>query len=45
MSFLTISLEGFARWYMSFGDYASIIEPESLIDKVKSITKILFEKL
>ncbi len=45
MSFLTISLEGFARWYMSFGDYASIIEPDSLIERVKSITQKLFEKL
>ncbi len=45
MSFLTISLEGFARWYMSFGDYASIIEPDSLIERVKDITQKLFEKL
>lgn len=45
MSFLTISLEGFARWYMSFGDYANIMEPDSLSERVKDITKKLFEKL
>src|ERR1700759_4409774 len=30
MTFLTSSLEGFARWYMMFGDRAEIIEPEQL---------------
>ncbi|WP_342645991.1 YafY family protein [Mucilaginibacter sp. CSA2-8R] len=45
MSFLTSSLEGFARWYMMFGDYASIAEPESLVEKVKGIAKKFFEKL
>jgi len=45
MSFLTSSLEGFARWYMMFGDYASVTEPDSLIERVKAITQKLFEKL
>jgi predicted DNA-binding transcriptional regulator YafY len=45
MSFLTSSLEGFARWYMMFGDYARIAEPEALTEKVKGIMQKLFEKL
>ena len=45
MSFLTMSLEGFARWYMTFGDYAQIVEPQTLRNKVKIITEKLFFKL
>jgi predicted DNA-binding transcriptional regulator YafY len=37
MQFLTMSLEGFARWYMSFADYARILKPASLQHRVKSI--------
>ncbi|MBA3682783.1 MAG: YafY family transcriptional regulator [Bacteroidetes bacterium] len=37
MTFLTCSLEGFARWYMMFGDNADIISPQSLKDNVKKI--------
>ncbi len=37
MSFLTPSLEGFARWYMLFGDSASILAPDSLVDKVREM--------
>ena len=41
MSFLTPSLEGFARWYMLFGDSATILTPDSLVDKVRAmISKI-----
>jgi predicted DNA-binding transcriptional regulator YafY len=45
MAFLTLSLEGFARWYMMFGDYAQIEEPASLRDRVKEITQNLLAKL
>jgi predicted DNA-binding transcriptional regulator YafY len=37
MQFLTMSIEGFARWYMSFADYATILKPELLQNRVKSI--------
>lgn len=42
MTFLCRSLdEGFPRWYLTFGDYARIIEPESLKQKVVDLmTKI-----
>ncbi len=35
MTFLTQSLEGFARWYMLFGESAEIITPRKLIDTIK----------
>jgi len=37
MHFLTMSVEGFARWYMSFADYATILKPEVLQNRVKAI--------
>jgi predicted DNA-binding transcriptional regulator YafY len=37
MDFMTISLEGFARWYLSFSDCATILSPNALIEKVKTI--------
>lgn len=37
MTFLTISLEGFARWFMMFGDQAVIIQPESLVSRIKEL--------
>lgn len=45
MSFLTLSFEGFARWYMMFGDYARIIEPQALGERVKAIAQQLLLKL
>ena len=36
MTFLSSSLDGFARWYMMFGEHATIIEPEILKKKVRS---------
>ncbi len=44
MTFLTISLEGFARWFMMFGDQAEIIEPAELKDKVIAITEGLLQR-
>jgi predicted DNA-binding transcriptional regulator YafY len=43
MTFLTTSIEGFARWYMMFGDHAEIIEPVKLRDRVKEIAKKLIQ--
>ena len=45
ISFLTTSLEGFARWYMMIGDYARIIEPDSLRQRVKEMTQELLLRL
>ncbi|NNE78618.1 MAG: YafY family transcriptional regulator [Pricia sp.] len=40
MTFLTPDLEnGFARWYLMFGDYAQILEPERLKDRITEILK------
>jgi predicted DNA-binding transcriptional regulator YafY len=45
MEFLTLSLEGFARWYMMFGDWAYIIEPNDLSERVKVIAERLLSKI
>lgn len=37
MTFLTHSIEGFARWYLMFGDKASIIQSDFLKEKVRTI--------
>ena len=40
MTFMTYNLEnGFARWYVMFGDYATILEPEELKTSVRKILK------
>ncbi|MHB8207514.1 helix-turn-helix transcriptional regulator [Mucilaginibacter sp.] len=44
MIFLTVSLEGFARWYMMFGDRAEILQPDSLKERVKTITQAILQK-
>jgi predicted DNA-binding transcriptional regulator YafY len=46
MTFMTTSVdEGFARWYLMFGDYAKVIEPESLKTRLKDIIKKTEAKL
>ena len=44
MTFLTTSLEGFARWFMMFGDSAEIISPESLKDRVAELCRLIAQK-
>lgn len=44
MTFLTTSLTGFARWFMMFGDYATIVEPMELRDLVTGISEKIFKK-
>lgn len=39
MTFLTTSMEGFARWFLMFGDQAKILEPEELKVKVKELAE------
>lgn len=42
MTFLTESMQGFARWFLLFGDQARIVEPAALNDLVATLaTKIL----
>jgi predicted DNA-binding transcriptional regulator YafY len=45
MTFLCESLEGFARWYMMFGDQADIIKPDSLKERVKEIAENIVQKV
>lgn len=46
MTFMSHNPEDvFARWYMMFGDYAQILEPESLKDSVRKLMKSITEKL
>lgn len=44
MTFLSGSLEGFARFYIMFGDRAAIISPESLKTIVHNIAKVLLKR-
>lgn len=44
MTFLTTSLEGFARWFMMFGDSAEIISPESLKERVGNLASQIAQK-
>jgi predicted DNA-binding transcriptional regulator YafY len=44
MTFLTESLEGFARWYMMYGERAEIITPDSLRDRVRELTEKLLQR-
>ncbi len=40
MTFMVYDLkDGFSRWYMMFGDYAKILEPESLKERVRELLK------
>jgi predicted DNA-binding transcriptional regulator YafY len=45
MTFLCCAIEGFARWYMMFGDNAEIISPDSLKNVVKHIASKTVKKL
>lgn len=45
MNFLTMSIEGFARWYMCIADYAQIVQSDKLRERVKSLYKAIGERL
>ena len=45
MTFLSGSLQGFARWFMMFGDHAKIIEPVELNEIVTSIAENILKKI
>lgn len=44
MTFLTQSIEHFARWFIMFADQAEIIEPQSLRDQVVRIFEKILQK-
>jgi predicted DNA-binding transcriptional regulator YafY len=44
MTFLTTSIEGFARWFMMYGDQAEIISPDSLKERVSAIITAIAQK-
>ena len=44
MTFLTISLEGFARWFMMFGDQADIVRPDTLRKRVMELADSISKK-
>lgn len=44
MTFLSGSLQGFARWFIMFGDKAKIIEPVELTEIVASIAEAVLRK-
>ena len=45
ITFLCGSLEGFARWFMMFGDRARILEPVELNDMVIAIAENILKKI
>ncbi|PRY52801.1 putative DNA-binding transcriptional regulator YafY [Arcticibacter pallidicorallinus] len=46
MTFLCRNIdEGFARWYLTFGDHARIIEPESLKERVLALMEKMQTKI
>lgn len=45
LTFLTGSLQGFARWFMMFGDHARIIEPLELNDRILAIAENILKKI
>jgi len=45
MSFMSPSLDGFARWFVVIADHARIIAPEALRDKVKALVKHIASRL
>ena len=44
MTFLTMSVEGFARWFMMFADMAEIINPQHLKDKVGKLAATIAQR-
>lgn len=44
MTFLTISAEGFARWFMMFGDQAEIVSPPMVRDRIAELTEAVLRR-
>lgn len=45
MQFLTMSVEGFARWFMSFADYAVVLKSEATKKRVRELFTGISKKL
>lgn len=45
MTFLCSSIEGFARWYMMFGDRADILTPEILKERIRELVVAVGKKV
>ncbi|PWK79962.1 putative DNA-binding transcriptional regulator YafY [Mucilaginibacter oryzae] len=45
MTFLTISIEMFARWYMMFADHSEIVKPDILLQRIREITAGITKKI
>ncbi len=46
LTFMTNNVnQGFARWYLMFGEFATILEPETLKDRVKEILERTLAKI
>jgi predicted DNA-binding transcriptional regulator YafY len=45
MTFLSASLMGFSRWFLLFGDHATIVEPLSLKEMVADLAEGILKKL
>ncbi|MGY0036956.1 WCX domain-containing protein [Pedobacter sp. NJ-S-72] len=45
MQFLTYSMEGFARWFITFADHAVVLQPGELLNKVEFIFSGIGKKL
>lgn len=45
MIFMTSSIEGFARWFVMFGDQARIISPDTMRDRVKTLLQDMLRKV
>jgi len=45
MTFLSSSLHGFARWYIMFGDHATILQPEELKEEVRKLILAVSNKM
>jgi predicted DNA-binding transcriptional regulator YafY len=44
MTFLTRSIEGFACWFMMYGDHAEIVKPQELTNLVKAKAAAIIQK-
>ena len=45
VSFVTASFEGFARWFMTFGDCAEIISPKEIKEKIRNQIKAVEDRM
>ena len=45
MTFLTSSLEGFARWFIMYGDCADIVSPQSLKNRIIEISNQIIKRI